>query len=163
MNTHGIRGDLKVLSKTDFAHQRFAAGSKLWMFHEESGQSQEITIESSREQKGMYIIKLKGYNNINDVEKFKGWVIKVSAEEQGSLDDGEYFYHEIIGCEVVTEEDELLGVVSEILSPGANDVWVVEQPQGKGKPILLPVIDPVVLKVDTANKRITVHLIEGLV
>lgn len=163
VNTHGIRGDLKVLSKTDFAAERFAPGSKLWMFHEESGQSKEIIIESSREQKGTYVIKIKGYHNINEVEKFKGWVIKVSSEEQGSLDDGEYFYHEIIGCEVFTENDELLGVVNEILSPGANDVWVVQQSEGKGNPILLPVIDSVILKVDITNKRITVHLIEGLI
>jgi len=163
VNTHGIRGDLKVLSKTDFAEERFAIGNKLRMFNEQSGQSQEITITASREQKGLYVIHLKGYDNINDVEQFKGWVIKVSAEEQGSLDDGEYFYHEIIGCEVFTDAGQQLGVISEVLSPGANDVWVVEQPKGKGKPILLPVIDPVILKVDTVNKRITVHLIEGLI
>lgn len=163
VNTHGIRGDLKVLSKTDFPEERFAKGSKLAMFHEESGQSQDIEIDSSREQKGNYIIKLKGYNNINEVEKFKGWVIKIAAEEQGSLDDGEYFHHQILGCEVYTDENQFLGVVSEILSPGANDVWVVDPPKGQEKQILLPYIDPVVLNVDVASKRITVHLLEGLV
>lgn len=163
VNTHGIRGDLKVLSKTDFPEKRFAKGSKLVMFHEQSGQSQKIEIESSREQKGLYVIRLKGYSNINEVEKYKGWVIKVSAAEQGTLDDGEYFYHQIIGCEVFTEEGQFLGTITEILSPGANDVWVVEQQEGKGKSILLPVIDPVVKQVDVTSKRVTVHLLEGLV
>lgn len=162
VNTHGIRGDVKVLSKTDFPEERFAKGSKLAMVDEQSGQSQEVEIVSSREHKGMYIVKLKGFDNINDVEKFKGWVLKVSAEDQGTLDDGEYFYHQIIGCEVITDEDEQLGVVTEILSPGANDVWVVE-PKEKGKPILIPVIDPVVLNVDVEKKVITVHLLEGLI
>lgn len=163
VNTHGIRGDLKVLSKTDFPEERFAKGSKLMMFHDETGQSMPVEIEQSREQKGLYVIKLKGYSNINEVEKYKGWVLRVSAEEQGTLDDGEYFYHQIIGCEVYTDENERLGTVKEILSPGANDVWVVEPDSGSGKPILLPVIDPVVLNVDVAAKRITVHLLEGLI
>lgn len=163
VNTHGLKGDLKVMSRTDFPEERFAVGSKLVMFNEETGQSQNIEIVNSREQKGMYFIKLEGYNNINEVEKFKGWLIKVAAENQGSLDDGEYFYHQIIGCEVYSDENEMLGVVTEILSPGANDVWVVEPEKGKGKQILLPVIDPVVLNVDVASKRITVHLLEGLV
>jgi len=163
VNTHGIRGELKVLSKTDFAEERFAKGSKLMMFNDETGQSLPIEIERSREQKGMYVVKLKSYDNINDVEKYKGWVIRVSEEDQGTLDDGEYFYHQIIGCEVYTEEEELLGTIKEILSPGANDVWVVEPAAGEGKQILLPVIDPVVLKVDVAAKRIIVHLLEGLV
>lgn len=163
VNTHGIRGDLKVLSKTDFPEERFAKGNKLMMFDDATGQSQPIEIESAREHKGVYIIKLKGYSNINEVEKYKGWVIRVSAEEQGQLEDGEYYYHQIIGCEVYTEEDELLGTVSEILSPGANDVWVVTSSQPKRKPILLPVIDPVVQKVDVENRRITVHLLEGLI
>lgn len=163
VNTHGIRGELKVLSKTDFPEERFAKGNKLMMFNDETGQSLPFEVEKSREQKGVYIVKLKGYDNINDVEKYKGWVIRISEEDQGTLDDGEYFYHQIIGCEVYTEEEELLGTVKEILSPGANDVWVVEPTESGGKQILLPVIDPVVLKVDVVAKRITVHLLEGLV
>jgi len=163
VNTHGIRGDLKVLSKTDFPEERFAKGNKLMMFDDTTGQSQEIEIESAREHKGVYIVKLKGYSNINEVEKYKGWVIRVSAEDQGELEDGEYYYHQIIGCEVYSDEGELLGKVSEILSPGANDVWVVTPTEPKRKPILLPVIDPVVQKVDVYERRITVHLLEGLI
>jgi|SRR5690606_19344 len=163
VNTHGIRGELKVLSKTDFPEERFAKGNRLMMFNDETGQSEPIEIERSREQKGLYYVKLKGFDNINDVEKYKGWVIRISEEDQGQLDDGEYFYHQIIGCEVYTEEEELLGTVKEILSPGANDVWVVEPSAPGGKQILLPVIDPVVRNVDVAAKRITVHLLEGLI
>lgn len=163
VNTHGIRGDIKVLSKTDFPEERFAKGSKLTMFDDATGQSQPIEIEQAREHKGMYIVKLKGFSNINEVEKYKGWVIRVSAEEQGTLDEGDYFYHQIIGCSVYTEDGELLGSITEILSPGANDVWVVTPSNTKAKPILLPVIDPVILNVNIAERRITVHLLEGLI
>lgn len=163
VNTHGIRGDLKVLPKTDFPEERFAKGSKLTMFDDATGQSQLIEIEHAREHKGTYVVKLKGYSNINEVEKYKGWVIRIAAEEQGTLEDGEYFYHQIIGCSVYTDDGELLGNVTEILSPGANDVWVVTPDGSKEKPVLLPVIDPVVLNVDVVERRITVHLLEGLI
>lgn len=163
VNTHGIRGDLKVLPQTDFAETRFASGSKLFMVNEETGEAREVKIVSSREQKNVYMLKLEGFNNINEVEKFKGWSLKISESQQEELEEGEYYYHEIIGCAVVTEEGEELGKISEILSPGANDVWVVDRPKGKGKQLLLPVIDDVVLDVNVADKLITVRLMEGLI
>jgi len=163
VNTHGIRGDVKVLPQTDFADQRFASGSKLLMVNEESDESREVKIVSSREQKNVYLIKLDGFNNINDVEKYKGWLLKISETEQGELEDGQYYYHQIIGCAVVTEDGEELGAISGILSPGANDVWVVDRPKLKGKQLLLPVIDEVVLDVNITDKRVTVRLMEGLI
>lgn len=163
VNTHGIRGDIKVLPQTDFAEERFAPGSRLLMVNEENGESREIKIVSSREQKNVYLIKLEGFNNINDVEKFKGWLLKISESEQGELEEGQYYYHQIIGCSVITEDGEELGVISEILSPGANDVWVVDRPKSKGKQLLLPVIDEVVLNVNVLDKLVTVRLMEGLI
>ncbi|ANY69696.1 ribosome maturation factor RimM [Paenibacillus sp. BIHB 4019] len=163
VNTHGLRGELKVLSQTDFGDLRFAVGNKLVMIHEEHGTKQEVEIAGSREHKGNYIIKLKGYNDINEVEKYKGWLLKVAEEQLGKLDEGEYYFHEIIGCRVVTDEGEELGTISEILRPGANDVWVVDRPKGKGSQVLIPVIDEVLLNVDIATKTVTVHLMEGLI
>lgn len=163
VNTHGIRGDLKVVSKTDFPEERFAPGSSLMMVSDDEKQSVPVTIASSRTHKSMYIVKLEGYGNINEVEKYKGWILKVSEDQQGDLEEGQYYYHEIIGCRVVTEDGEELGAIAEILSPGANDVWVVERPKGAGKPILLPVIDEVVKSVDAKEKVVTVSLMEGLI
>lgn len=163
VNTHGIRGELKILSQTDFAEDRFAIGSKLLMLNEQSGASLEVKIVSARANKSVYILKLEGFTNINEVEQYKGWVLKVSADKLLELDEGEYYYHEIIGCRVVTEEGEELGLISEILSPGANDVWVVDRPKGSGKQLLLPVIDEVVKNVNTKEKLVTVHLMEGLI
>jgi 16S rRNA processing protein RimM len=163
VNTHGIRGELKILSQTDFADVRFAAGNKLLMVNEESGASLEVKVISSRANKNVYILKLEGFTDINVVEKYKGWVLKISSDQQLELEEGEYYYHEIIGCRVVTEEGEELGTISEILSPGANDVWVVDRPNGSGKQLLLPVIDDVLINVDTKEKIVTVHLMEGLI
>ncbi|RIX51849.1 ribosome maturation factor RimM [Paenibacillus nanensis] len=162
VNTHGIRGDIKVLPQTDFAEERFAPGSKLFMVNEQTGEAREVKVAGSREQKNVYFLKLEGFDNINEVEKFKGWSLKIPESQQGELEEGEYYYHEIIGCSVVTEEGEELGKISEILSPGANDVWVVDPSKGKGKQLLLPFIDDVVLNVNVADKLVTVRLMEGL-
>jgi 16S rRNA processing protein RimM len=161
VNTHGLRGEVKVLPQTDFADVRFAPGSKLSLQNLDNGQKLEVEVSSAREHKGMFVLKLKGFNDINEVEKYKGWVLKISEEDLEQLEEGEYYYYQIIGCRVVTEEGEELGTISEILRPGANDVWVVDQP--KRKQLLLPVIDDVLLNVDVANKTVTVRLMEGLI
>lgn len=72
VNTHGIRGEIKVLSHTDFPDVRFAAGKKLMVIPGDGSAKFEVTVESAREHKGMFIVKLKGYTNINEVEKYKG-------------------------------------------------------------------------------------------
>ncbi|WP_127531863.1 ribosome maturation factor RimM [Paenibacillus kobensis] len=165
VNTHGIRGEVKVWPHTDFPDVRFAKGSMLTLFDEEKGGRLEVEVVSARLQKNVYIVKLKGFDNINDIEKYKGWTLKVSEDDLVDLAEDEYYYHEIIGCTVVTDEGEELGTVTEILSPGANDVWVVKGKGGNGRPkeILLPVIDDVLRNVDVAGKTITVHLLEGLI
>ncbi|GGG12578.1 ribosome maturation factor RimM [Paenibacillus abyssi] len=161
VNTHGLRGEVKVLPQTDFPDVRFASGSKLILLDPDEKQSLQVVVQSAREQKGMFIVKLKGFDDINQAEKYKGWSIKVSDQDSVELEEGEYYYYEIIGCRVVTDEGEELGVINEILRPGANDVWVVER--SKGKPVLLPVIDDVVLDVNVDDKLVTVRLMEGLI
>ncbi|MCM3746034.1 ribosome maturation factor RimM [Paenibacillus pasadenensis] len=159
-NTHGIRGEVKIVPHTDFAEQRFARGSKLWIHRADEPGAVQVEVLSSRNHKNTYIVKLKGFDNINEVEKFKGSLLKITGEHREKLDEGEFYYTDIIGCEVITEEEERLGVVTEILRPGANDVWVVELENGKE--LLLPYIDDVVLKVNVHSKKITVRLLEGL-
>ncbi|RXZ76984.1 ribosome maturation factor RimM [Paenibacillaceae bacterium] len=161
VNTHGLRGELKVLSQTDFPDVRFAPGGKLVLWEPEGKEQLSAIVEQSREHKGSFIVKLKNFDDINAVEKYKGWNVKVDDSQRVELAEGEYYYNDIIGCLVVTDEGEELGTISEILRPGANDVWVVER--AKGKPVLLPVIDQVVLQVDTSRKHVTVHVLEGLI
>jgi 16S rRNA processing protein RimM len=161
VNTHGIRGEVRVISETDFPEERYREGSVLYLFHPEMKKPVPLTIDSARVHKNFYLLTFKGHPYIQDVEKYKGGVLKVRAEDRDELPEGEFYFQDIIGCEVFTEEGERLGVVKEILQPGANDVWVVKP--DKGKDILLPYIDEVIKQIDVANKRITVHLLEGLI
>jgi 16S rRNA processing protein RimM len=160
VNTHGIKGEVRVISKTDFADERYKPGNTLYIFTDHTSEPVEVKVKSHRVHKSFDLLSFEGYDNINLVEKFKGAIIKVPESQLGELEEGEYYFHEIIGCTVVTEQGETVGTVKEILTPGANDVWVVK---GKGgKEILIPYIADVVTNVDVKEKLITIHPMEGL-
>ncbi|MDY0396345.1 ribosome maturation factor RimM [Virgibacillus halophilus] len=150
VNTHGIRGEVKVLRITDFA-ERFNVGETIYLDdHQDDGQA--LIIDGHRLHKGFDLLHFKGLGNINDVEHLKGKYLKIAESQQTSLEEGEYYYHEIIGCEVyLRDKMEKIGVIKEVLSPGANDVWVVKR--AAGKDILLPYIDDVIKAVDVAGKK----------
>lgn len=158
VNTHGIRGDVRVMPTTDFVAERFAKGQDLYL--QQAGEPLKLTVESARQHKGFILVKFVGYDNINDVQAFHDHELMVSGKDQQPLEDGQYYYHQIIGLSVKTVDGEELGTIKEILSPGANDVWVVQR-DGK-KDLLLPVIDDVVKDVDLDAGEVTVELMEGL-
>lgn len=158
VNTHGIRGDVRVMPTTDFVAERFAKGQDLYL--QQAGEPLKLTVESARQHKGFILVKFVGYDNINDVQAFRDHELMVSSKDQQPLEDGQYYYHQIIGLSVKTVDGEELGTIKEILSPGANDVWVVQR-DGK-KDLLLPVIDDVVKDVDLDAGEVTVELMEGL-
>ncbi|WP_040980070.1 ribosome maturation factor RimM [Oceanobacillus jeddahense] len=157
VNTHGIRGEVKVLRITDF-EERFTPGNEVIITSEQRDIT--LTIDSHRIHKGFDLITFKDYTNVNDVEQWKGMNLYIDQSQAEELEEDAYYYHEIIGCQVQTVEGEELGKVKEILSPGANDVWVVQRP-GK-KDLLLPYIEDVVKKVNTQDGIISVELMEGM-
>lgn len=160
VGAHGVRGEVRVWPQTDFPDIRFAKGSKLLLVKPDADEPIQVEVQSGRLQKNVYILKIKGIDSRNEAEAYRGAELKVAAEHRVPLSEGEYYIRDIVGCTVWTDEGEQLGVVSDVLSPGANDVWVVQRPQGKD--VLLPVIDDVVLEVDVPGKRIRVRLMEGL-
>ncbi|MEX2415283.1 MAG: ribosome maturation factor RimM [Paenibacillaceae bacterium] len=159
-NTHGLKGELKIVSRTDFPEERYRPGSRLTMMDPELTKQIEVEVVSSRNHKNTYIVKFKAWNDINEVEKFKGWLLKINKDQRIELPEHEFYYNEIVGCTVVSDEGDELGVIQEILSPGANDVWVVQPVTGKA--VYIPYIEDVVKQVDVQNKKVIVHILEGL-
>ncbi|KAB2337487.1 ribosome maturation factor RimM [Cytobacillus depressus] len=160
VNTHGIRGEVRIISKTDFADKRYKSGNKLFLFMPQSNTPIELTVKSHRTHKNFDLVTFEGHDNINQVENMKGGILKVSESQLGALEEDEYYYHEIIGCTVTTLAGEEIGEIREILSPGANDVWVIK---GNGsKEILIPYIEDVVKEVNIKDKLIKIDPIEGL-
>lgn len=158
VNTHGIRGEVKVVRISDFA-ERFAVGERLYLVKGNESPIQ-VTVDSYRSHKGFDLLHFAGYDHIDDVEVYKGSYLKIAEDQLTDLAEDEYYYHEIIGCEVFLNEIDKLGEIKEILSPGANDVWVVKQPNGKD--VLIPYIKEVVKEVNIEAKKVVIEPMEGL-
>ena len=167
VTTHGIKGEVKVFPLTDFIDRFY--DTETVMVEHPSGRKQRMTLESVRIHRKMVMIK---FAEIPDTNAALAWVhslLTVSKEELVPLPEGQYYVFDIIGLEVWTDDGELLGTVTDVLKPGANDVYVVrltpevrERSSEKSGDLLLPVIDDVIKETDLAAKRITVHLIDGL-
>ncbi|CAM4170947.1 ribosome maturation factor RimM [Listeria booriae] len=160
VNTHGLMGEVRVISQTDFADERFVPGNELFLFAKNSKKPEKLVIKTHRKHKNFDLLTFEGIVGINNVERMKEGMLKVPESQLGDLEENEFYFHEIIGCEVYTEEGELLGTISEILTPGANDVWVVQQKGEKDK--LVPYIADVVTSVNIGDKKITISVMEGL-
>lgn len=158
INTHGIRGEIKVHRISDF-DERFEVGETVFVAMENKAPF-EVEIVGHRIHKGFDLIFFKGFETINDVEHLKDAYLKITEEQLTELEENEYYYHEIINCDVFLNTGEHVGVIKEILSPGANDVWVIKQV--KGKDILIPYIDDVVKEVDIDAQKVIIEPIEGL-
>ncbi|WP_101843864.1 ribosome maturation factor RimM [Halobacillus sp. Marseille-P3879] len=158
INTHGIRGEVKVRRITDF-DERFEPGQLLYWTNDDKVM-EELIIKSHRIHKGFDLISFENHPTINDVERFRDGFLKISSDEQLELAEHEFYFHEIIGSAVYLTSGEKIGVVKEILTPGANDVWVVKRE--KAKDALIPYIEEVVKEVDTEGKQIIIDPIEGL-
>ena len=160
VNTHGIRGEVRIMATTDFVSERFKKGTVLYLFDKNGKQVISLTVMTYRHHKNFELVTFEGLQDINLVEKYKGLDLKVADEGLQELEEGNYYYHQIIGLDVQNEDKEKIGNIYEILSPGANDVWVVKR-QGKGD-LLLPVIKDVIKNVNIDNNLVTVELLDGL-
>ena len=159
VNTHALQGEVRVVSQSDFKEERFKTGAQLFIDH--NGELVPVKVKSHRVNKNFDLLKFYDLYHINDVEKYKGCELLVDATNLSELDKAEFYFHEIIGCVVLTTDGVTLGEIDDILQTGANDVWVVKR---KGeKDVLLPYIEDVVKHVDIANKTVTVELLEGLI
>ena len=156
-NTHGVHGEVKVYPTTDDV-TRF---KKLKEVILDTGKEQRtLEIASVKFFKNMAILKFKGIDNINDIEKYKGKDLLVTREHAVPLKKDEYFICDLIGCQVVTEDGVEVGELTEVLQTAANDVFVVE---GTGKKeILIPYINDCVKEVSIEEKKVTVTLLPGM-
>ena len=155
-NTHGIRGEIKVFPTTDDP-RRFRK-MKHVILRTEKG-DRDLEIESVRFAKQLILMKFRGIDSINDIERFKGSGLYVPREEAIPLKKGEHYIADMIGLAVTTDEGEDLGTLTEVIRTGANDVYVAEK---DGRELLIPAIRDCILEVDVEGGRMVVHLLEGL-
>jgi 16S rRNA processing protein RimM len=154
---HGVRGEVKVYPTTDDM-TRFSDLKEVLMVGPRS--EQLLHVEQVKYFKNIVIVKFKEFNSMNEAELLRQRDLYVDRAHAVPLEEGEYFIADLIGMSVVTDEEQALGKLADVLQTGANDVYVVQM--DNGKEMLLPVIDECILDIDMDKREIRVHLMKGL-
>lgn len=156
-STHGVRGEVKVYPTTDDP-RRFRRLKEVVL---DTGREKlNLEIEGVKFFKQFVILKFKGLDNINDIEKYRQKSLYVIRKNAVRLQRDEYFIADLIGLKVQDEDGTELGTVKDVIETGANDVYEVEMADGRS--LLLPAIKQCILNVDVENGMMQVHVLEGL-
>jgi 16S rRNA processing protein RimM len=156
---HGVRGELRVEIITEYP-ERLSLHADFYLAHPDSPTAVRCyRVEKVRIHRDVALLKLAGCDNRNTADELRGLLVQIPIEEAAPLEEGEYYFYQIIGVRVETEDGERLGQVVDVIETGANDVYVVRGPRGE---VLLPAIEDVVLDLDLETKRMVVHLLAGL-
>jgi 16S rRNA processing protein RimM len=153
----GVKGEMKIESLTDFP-ERFQSLKSVYLVSP-AGKEITVTVQSVRYTGVVPYMLFKGYDTPEQAKTLNGWLLKVPEQEVMPLPEGRYYWYELIGMEVVSEEGETLGIIVDIFETGSNDIYVMKQ--GK-KEIYLPAIREVIKQVDRQTRRMVVRLMDGL-
>ena len=157
-STHGLRGEVKVFPTTDDA-ARFQTLKEVIL---DTGKEKlDLEIQSVRFFKQFVIVKFKGIDDINDIEKYKGKSLFVTRENAQPLKEDEYYIADLIGMEVYLEDGSHFGTLKDVMETGANDVYIIKTEEGKE--VLIPAIYECILDVDVEAGKMKIHLLDGLV
>ena len=156
--THGVHGEVKVFPTTDDP-ERFL--DLEYVFLDTGREKKKLTIQSVKFFKQFVILKFKGINNINDIEKYKRCSLLVDRENAVELEEDEYFIADMIGMNVLTEDGEIFGTLKDVIETGANDVYVINSK--KHGEVLIPAIKECILDVNVKEGKMLVHLMDGLI
>jgi len=154
---HGLRGEVKVFPTTDDV-KRFRKCKEIIL--DSGNEKLVLEIESVKFVGKFAVLKFKGIDNINEVEKYRQKSLYVTRKNAVRLSKDEYFIADLMGLKVLNEQDEAVGILREVMETGANDVYVIELEDGRE--LLLPAIKQCILNVDVENGWIKVHILEGL-
>lgn len=152
---HGVKGAMLMAVLTDFPEQ-LKPGSTFLV-----GEAHEaLTLDTVRPHADGLLVSFRGFDTPEAVGHFRNQYVFIEAAGMPPLPEGEYYHHELIGLEVITDDDQALGALTEIIETGANDVYVVTD--AAGREILLPAIPSVILDVEPERRQMRVHLLPGL-
>ena len=156
-STHGVRGEVKVFPTTDDV-KRFKRLKEVIL---DTGKEElTLEIEGVKFFKQFVILKFKGFDNINDIEKYKGKSLYVTRANAVRLRKDEYFIADLQGLTVVNEEEQVIGTLRDVMETGANDVYIIDMTDGRE--VLIPAIKECILNVDVEGGKIQIHIMDGL-
>ena len=155
--THGVHGEVKVFPTTDDA-RRFKKLKKVYL--DLGRELLPVTVEGVKFFKQMVIVKFKEINDMDMAAAYRNKDILIDREDAMPLAENEFYICDLIGLKVITDEGEELGVLSEVLQTGANDVFEVTLPNKET--VLIPYIEDCVKEISLEEGKVVVHILPGL-
>ncbi|AOY77337.1 ribosome maturation factor RimM [Clostridium formicaceticum] len=156
LNTHGLKGEMKIFSLTDY-DERFEELE--WVYIE--GYEERFYINKVKYRPKDILLSFKDYGDINLVEKFKGRYLLIDESQKRDLPEDTYYIADIIGLAVYTLQDEYLGKVVQVLQAGSNEVYIIKD--DKGKEIMIPAVKEFMPEISLEKGKIIVRPIEGMI
>jgi 16S rRNA processing protein RimM len=147
--SHGLHGEIILDIVTDFP-DRITPGKTLFIGSSHS----EIIVKSVRPHDKFLLLGFEGIKSVDEVRRLTNQVLYVRKSETPKLPKGQYYFHEIIGLNVIDERGDTIGVIDEIITTGANKVYVIKR--DNLPEILIPVIESVILEINLKEKYIKV-------
>jgi 16S rRNA processing protein RimM len=154
----GVRGEVKIEPLTDFP-DRFRGLTAAWLVSPQ-GREEQAAIASVQYRNGAPYLLFAGFDSPEKARMLNGWFVKVPEEQAVPLPEGTWYWFELMGMEVVAENGDVLGTIVDIFETGSNDVYVVKRGRNE---IYLPATREIVKEVDRTTRRMTVHMMDGLV
>ena len=156
--THGVRGEVKVYPTTD-EPERFLELDHVLL--DTGKEFRDLEIKNVRFFKNLVILKFKGIDNINDIEKYKGHDLWIPREEGQELDEDEYYIADLLGLRVILDDGTEFGILKNVMETGANDVYIIDT-NAHGE-VLVPAIRECIQDIDLEKNTMTIHLMKGLI
>jgi len=156
VGTHALKGEVKIASTTDFKEERYKKGNTLYIKKNET--LIPVKVKNYRPHKEYDLVSFEGYLDIDAVLHFKQCKIYVDKSQLNELEEDEFYYHELVDCQVF-HESRLIGIVKDVVNYGASDLIIVKDGE---KEHMIPFVDEFIVDVDTKNKKVQINVIEGL-
>ncbi|SHH07523.1 ribosome maturation factor RimM [Tepidibacter thalassicus] len=157
VNTQGLKGEMRVYPLTDYK-ERFEELD--WVYIGDDLDT-KYEIEKVRYKNNLVILKIKGIDNINEVEKIRNEYLKIPRENARKLEEDEYFIADLIGIKVYTVKGDYIGVLDDVIQTGANDVYIIKNEEGKE--FLIPAVKQIVPEINIEEKKIIIDPIKGMI
>jgi len=158
LKPQGLKGEVKIEPVTPYLN-RFDRLERVFLKIKDKKQT--YSIQSVRFSKRFVYIKFSEINSLDNAELLRKAEVLIEEKDLIQPDKDEYFIHDLIGCQVISEENDVLGILSDVVQMSSNDVYVVENKEGSE--ILIPATKEVVKQVNVGQKKIIIHLLEGLI
>jgi 16S rRNA processing protein RimM len=154
---HGVKGEIKLFSYAE-SIEPFVPGVSL-LLKRHDGKKGKYAIVSARPHKKGGLLKLEGINSIDEVNAWRDAEVFLQTANLKGLDEGAYYWFQVIGLKVVTVDHKFLGKITNIIRTGSNDVYVV---RNQSEELLIPAIESVIVEIDLDKQVVRVDLPEGL-